>query len=231
MEHLKKQPNPPYFLSYEVIETESMNISGSFGALVSSTPLNRRRQLGIDLRVGSYQLDNTHPIGRDGQFLRYLQLLSNAHRRRSRRLEGHVVVLYRSKIQTVGRAVHRGENQRQGKRKRQINQGISFSAKAETYDEPNPAPLAVNRTQWEDKVRKYTAPFQRYGNIYSVNAAFSAAAEPRRSRLQRWYAAIHTADTGYRLNLSAFAKASDGMELPRFENLRFVDPRRPAGRC
>jgi TldD protein len=62
MEHLKKQPTPPYFLSYELLETESVGVSGSFGVLVSSTPVFRHRQLGIDLRVGSYQLDNTHPI-------------------------------------------------------------------------------------------------------------------------------------------------------------------------
>jgi hypothetical protein len=57
MAHLKNQPTPPYFLSYEVIDTESVAVSGSFGALVSSSPPNRRRQLGIDLRVGSYQLE------------------------------------------------------------------------------------------------------------------------------------------------------------------------------
>src|SRR5271165_1426609 len=62
MEHLKKQPTPPYFLSYEVLDIESTSVSGSFGALVSSFPPSHRRELGIDLRVGSYQLDNTHPI-------------------------------------------------------------------------------------------------------------------------------------------------------------------------
>ena len=62
LEHFKKLPNPPYFLSYEAIEIESAGASGSFGALVGSSPLNRRRSLGIDLRVGSYALDNTHPI-------------------------------------------------------------------------------------------------------------------------------------------------------------------------
>jgi len=58
----KKQPTPPYFLSYEVTETESAGANGSFGTLTSSSPVSRRRSLGIDLRVGSYQLDNTHPV-------------------------------------------------------------------------------------------------------------------------------------------------------------------------
>src|SRR5260370_12201347 len=62
LEHFKKQPNPPYFLSYEVVEIESAGASASFGALLGSSPVTRRRMLGIDLRVGSYALDNTHPV-------------------------------------------------------------------------------------------------------------------------------------------------------------------------
>src|ERR1041385_8832348 len=62
LDHFKKLPTPPYFLSYEVIETETASVTGSFGALLSSAPPVRRRQLGIDLRVGSYELDNTHPV-------------------------------------------------------------------------------------------------------------------------------------------------------------------------
>jgi predicted Zn-dependent protease len=66
-------------------------------------------------------------------------------------------------------------------------------------------------------VRKYTAPFQRYGNIYSAQAHITAQRETR------WFvssdgASIQTADTSYRLMISAFAKASDGMELPLYES-------------
>ena len=62
LEHFKKMPNPPYFLSYEVVEAESGGATGSYGALAGSSPVTRERILGIDLRVGSYALDNTHPI-------------------------------------------------------------------------------------------------------------------------------------------------------------------------
>src|SRR5437868_5425603 len=62
MEHLKKQPIAPYFLSYEIIESESAGAVGSFGSLLSSNRGSRRRMLSIDLRVGDYKLDNTHPI-------------------------------------------------------------------------------------------------------------------------------------------------------------------------
>src|SRR3954470_18426409 len=62
MEQLKKQPTPPYFLSYEVVEMETANVNGSFGTLLNSNPHSRARTLSIDLRVGDFKLDNTHPI-------------------------------------------------------------------------------------------------------------------------------------------------------------------------
>ena len=62
IEHFKKMPSPPYFLSYEVVETEQASALGSYGALAGSSPVVRQRMLGIDLRVGSHALDNTHPI-------------------------------------------------------------------------------------------------------------------------------------------------------------------------
>jgi TldD protein len=90
-------------------------------------------------------------------------------------------------------------------------------AKAETYSEPAASPLVFDRKSWEDRVRKYTAPFQRYGNIYSAQAQITA------QRQTRWFvssdgASIKTADTSYRLMISAFSKASDGMELPLYES-------------
>jgi hypothetical protein len=61
LDQLKKQELPPYFLSYEIIETHSATVSGSFGTLTHSGE-NKRRQLLIDLRVGDYTLDNTRQV-------------------------------------------------------------------------------------------------------------------------------------------------------------------------
>jgi hypothetical protein len=52
-------------------------------------------------------------------------------------------------------------------------------AKAETYTEPLQPPLHLDRNPWEDKVRRYTAPFQRYGNIYAANSTFTGVRENR----------------------------------------------------
>ena len=61
MKALAEAPEPPYFLSYELTESHYIVVAGSFGTLQQSEE-SRRRQLDVDLRVGSYELDNSRQI-------------------------------------------------------------------------------------------------------------------------------------------------------------------------
>jgi predicted Zn-dependent protease len=217
MEQLKKQPTPPYFLSYQIVETETATVSGSFGALTSSWEPTRARYLGIDLRVGSYALDNTHPIrgalfnGMDNYNYYVVPIDDDPDALRAR--------LWYFTDQRYKRAIEQliaVKTNVKVKADETDKSGDFSPAKGETYTEPIQPPLHPDRGAWEDKVRRYTAPFQRYGNIYVANSTFTAIRE------NRWFAssdgaAIQTSDTAFRLTLNAFAKASDGMELPRSE--------------
>src|SRR5437870_3418220 len=61
-ETLKQRGDPaPFFISYSVRENTSVSIEASLGALRSSDR-DRSRLLDVDVRVGEYQLDNTHQI-------------------------------------------------------------------------------------------------------------------------------------------------------------------------
>src|ERR1017187_4570257 len=53
-DELKKQPIAPYYLSYEITDSNTATVSSSFGALVSSNS-NHRRVAHIDVRVGDYE--------------------------------------------------------------------------------------------------------------------------------------------------------------------------------
>ena len=57
----EKADPPPYFMSYSVTETERTTLASSYGASRSSTS-RRSRLLDVDVRVGDYQLDNTHEV-------------------------------------------------------------------------------------------------------------------------------------------------------------------------
>jgi hypothetical protein len=58
---LKMQPVPPYFLSYEIVDTHSFFIEGTFGQLRRSNE-SHSRMLDVDLRVGDYTLDSSREI-------------------------------------------------------------------------------------------------------------------------------------------------------------------------
>ena len=57
-----KADPPAYFLSYTVTDSDRAEVTGSNGALLSSQQ-QRSRWLEGQVRVGSYQLDDTHHVG------------------------------------------------------------------------------------------------------------------------------------------------------------------------
>ncbi|HKF25485.1 MAG TPA: hypothetical protein VKB24_05900, partial [Candidatus Acidoferrum sp.] len=51
-----------YFIGYTITDTQRAEVSGSNGALLSSSE-NRNRWLQVSVRTGDYKLDNTHKVG------------------------------------------------------------------------------------------------------------------------------------------------------------------------
>lgn len=219
---LNEQPTPPYYLSYEVMELHSAGASGSFGTLIYSGE-DRRRQLDIDLRVGDYAMDNTHPVrGRGRRFGRryaFVQIpLSDDSDAVRSVLWFHTDQRYKRAVEQLTRVKTNVQVTVE-----QEDRSDDFSREVpETYTEA-PLQIAVDRGAWEEKVRQYTAPFAGYGDIYHASASIGAMARTR------WFvdsdgAEIQTSQTHYRLTLSAVTKADDGMELPRYESFFALTP-------
>jgi TldD protein len=59
---LSAQDPPAYYLGYTITDTKRAEVSGSNGALLSSSE-NHNRWLEVSVRTGSYDLDNTHKVG------------------------------------------------------------------------------------------------------------------------------------------------------------------------
>jgi TldD protein len=213
-EKLKTQPVPPYFLSYEIVEMHSVNVRGAFGKITGSGE-NRNRQLDIDLRVGDHTLDNSHeirgqfggynyssaaiPVDDDPDAIRAV-LWYHTDERYKHALEQLTKVKTNVKVKVA-----------------QEDQSADFSSEEPQHFTEAPVDIQVNRTAWEEKIRKYTAPFARYTNIYQAQAFLQASAETR------WYvnsegSVIHTSEPGFHLFVIAATKASDGMELPLYES-------------
>ncbi len=213
-EKLKTQTIPPYFLSYEITETHSVNVSGAFGRITGSGE-NRNRQLYIDLRVGDHTLDNTREIR--GQFGGYNY--SSAAIPVDNDADAIRAVLW---YHTDGRYKHALEQLTKVKtnvkvKVAQEDQSGDFSQEQAQHHTEAAVDIQVNRLAWEEKIRKYTAPFAKYTNIYQAQAFLQASAETR------WYVntegtVLQTTQPGLHLFVIAATKASDGMELPLYES-------------
>lgn len=222
LQELRKQPVPPYFLSYEITEDHSVNVSGEFGTLTHSNE-TRRRQLDVDVRVGDYNLDNTRKVR--GAFPNFMDRFSNAPIPLEDDADAIRAALWNQTDKKYKRAVEllttvRTNNQ---VKVQQEDNSADFSREKPEVASEAVVPIAVDRKVWEDKIRRYTAPFKPYGDIYEANASLSA------SRETRWFvssegSAVQTSRTYYRLFVSAATKAEDGMELPRYESFASFTP-------
>jgi predicted Zn-dependent protease len=206
----------PYFLSYEITDDQVVNVTSSFGKLQTSQK-TRSRQLDIDLRVGNSHLDNTHGAREDGGPPIYVPIDSDPDALRSV-LWYNTDLKYKQAVQQLAA----------------VTTDVQVNvAQEDKSDDFSPAPAArhfdklqvmnVDQKVWEEKVRKYTAPFARHGNIYSATATLMADIE------SRWYvnsdgSEIMVSRPLYYLYLSAQIKADDGMDLPRYESYFAADP-------
>ena len=216
---LKSQPTAPYFLSYQITDTHSATVSTEFGALEASGE-RHSRQLDVTLRVGSYKFDNTHAVR--GNFARADASLD--------RFSGTAVIPIDDDPGAIRNALWYQTDRHYKSAVQQLasartNARVAIAAEdtsgdyspeaAATYSEPV-VKLQVDRAAWEKRLRAYTAPFARFGDLYGANASLEAKVETR------WYvnsegARIQVSEPAYRLFIYAFSKAADGMELPRYE--------------
>jgi TldD protein len=223
---LKSQPTPPYFLSYEVTDTRSATVSAGFGALESSSEVHHR-QLDITLRVGSYGFDNTHAVR--GNSARVDAMLD--------RFSGTSPIPVEDDPAAIRNALWFQTDRRYEAAVQQLasartNARVAIAAE-DTSGDYSPVPpasyaepvaqLQLDRAAWEKRLRAYTAPFARYGDLYGATASLEAKVETR------WYvnsegAQIQVSEPAYRLFVYAFSKADDGMELPRYETFFATTP-------
>ena len=224
LQTLKNQPSPPYFLSYEVTETHSVIVTGTFGAITGNRE-NRHRQLDIDLRVGDYAMDNSHPLRGGFPGFDFFDRFSHIEIPIEDDVAAIRSILWYYTDKKYKRALEQLTKVKTNVQVKveQEDKSADFSREQPGKYLEGPIPVSVDRRAWEEKIKRYTAPFARYGNIYEADAAFSVTGETR------WYlnsegAEIQTSQAYYRLFVSAFTKADDGMELPRYESFFAFTP-------
>ena len=215
---LKQKGDPsPFFISYSVRENSSVDIEASLGALRSSG-VDHSRLLDVDVRVGDYQLDNTHqirgprgtntgpnftypvlmPIDNDVDALRSVIWLETDQKYKAA-VERFIQV-------KANRAIKVDEEDTSADMSRESTQSATLPL----------ATISVNVPSWENKLKTYSALFKKYPEIYEGTVSLSSNAN-NDYLVNSEGTSIQNGRSSVRLSIYARTKADDGMELYRFE--------------
>jgi TldD protein len=218
---LSKATPAAYFINYTLTSSERAEVMGSNGALLSSAE-SRSRWLETQVRVGSYDLDNTHKVGNSGRgeggfgtsvpveddagVLRRVMWLQT-EKQYSASAEGLIKINTSKEVQVQTAEEHAPDFSRE-------QPHVFYGPEVSVHPDRKP---------WEAKVRLYTGAFRASPQILNSIVTFSALGENQYqvnsegTRLQ--FGQIH-----YRLELFIQGKAPDGMDINRYYNFDWTNP-------
>jgi TldD protein len=219
---LGQQEPPAYFMGYTITDTKRAEVSGSNGALLSSSE-GRNRWLQVSVRTGTYTLDNTHKVGER-------QMPSGG--------PGSAVPVDNDE-QVVRRAIWlETDDQYRAAAEALIKIRSSKEVKADTFEGRAPdfsheqphqsigpeESFTLDRKPWEERVRTYTKAFRESADILNSIVTFSALAQ-NSYQVNTEGTVLQFGQIRYRLELFIQGKATDGMNIERYYNFDWVDPK------
>jgi TldD protein len=209
---------PPYFLSYSVTEAEACSVAATLGALQSSS-CGRARLLDVTLRVGSPQLDNYHRVqGERPVFTSVVQLPIEDNAGAVRQ------PVWKETDRVYRMAAERFIKIRtstQVQVAREDNSADFTVEKPSVYSEPVQR-IAFSATEWEGRVRKYSAAFADKPGILTSDVSVSIRREAKYLTNTEGTRLAH--GRGFaRLVIAAQTRAADGMNLSASETFEAGD--------
>ena len=218
---LKAQEPPAYFVGYTVTDTQRADVSGSNGALLTSTE-GRNRWLEVSVRTGSYTLDNSHKVGERQQ--------ANGGPGIAVPVDDDAAVLRRAiwletnkQYEASAEALIKIKTGKEVKVETAEGKAPDFSREdPHTYIGPQVS-IEVDRKPWEEKVRAYTKAFRDSKAVINSIVTFSGQAQ-NDYQVNSEGTQLQFGQIRYRLELFIQGKAPDGMDIDRYYNFDWVTP-------
>jgi TldD protein len=217
---LKQKADPaPYFLSYEITETESHGLTGTLGT-VDVNNGGKNRMLDVSIRVGTPELDNYHRTGGNaGQFtsgssMTYEDNVDSIKRRlwldTDRAYRAAAERLIRIKTNTQVRVAA-------------TDASGDFSSEPPSVEVEKLPKLKFDTESWTDRARKLSARFGNYPSVLTSHVSVSAMTDTRYFVNTEGARIAH--GRGFaRVVISASGKATDGTDVSSYQAFEAVDP-------
>ena len=218
---LKAQEPPAYFVGYTVTDTQRSDVSGSNGALLTSTEA-RNRWLEVSVRTGNYTLDNSHKVGERQQ--------ANGGPGAPIPLDDDAEVLRRAiwletnkQYEASSQALIKIKTGKEVKVETAEGKAPDFSREEPHTSIGQQVSISVDRKPWEQKVREYTKAFRDSTAIINSIVTFSGQAQ-NAYQVNSEGTQLQFGQIRYRLELFIQGKAPDGMDINRYYNFDWVNP-------
>jgi TldD protein len=211
-----------YYIGYAVTDTQRADVSGSNGALLDSKAV-RNRYLEVSVRAGSYQLDDTHKVGE--------RQIQNENPVVAVPVDNDPEVLRRAawletdkQYRAAEEALIKIKTGKEVKVETVEGKAPDFSREQPHVSISPQVSINVDRTPWEAKVRAYTKAFRESAAIINSIVTFSAQAQ-NVLQVTSEGTQLQFGQVRYRLELFIQGKAPDGMDIDRYYNFDWVDPK------
>jgi TldD protein len=216
------QEIPAYFIGYTLTDTQRAEVSGSNGALLSSSEA-RNRWLQVAVRTGDYNKDNTHKVGE--------RQLPSGGPGTVAPVDDDAEVLRRAiwletddQYRAAAEALIKIKTGREVKVETAEGQAPDFSKEPPHKSFGPQVSFTLDRTPWEARVRAYTKSFRESPAILNSIVTFSALAQ-NVFQVNTEGTQLQFGQIRYRLELFIQGKAPDGMNIERYYNFDWVDPK------
>ena len=219
---LGKADPPAYFIGYTVTESQRAEVMGSNGALLSSQE-SRSRWLEVQVRTGSYELDDTRKVGdRQSSF--------SASPGAPVPIEDDAAVLRRTiwletdrQYRAAAEALIKIKTGKEVKVETSEGRAPDFSREQpHTFYGPR-ASFTLDRRPWEEEVRTYTRAFRASPAVLNSIVTFTAVAQ-NQYPVNSEGTQLQFGQLRYRLELFIQGKSPDGMDINRYYNFDWADP-------
>ncbi len=219
---LKSQPVPAYFAAYTLHDSHSTQIIASFGA-VDRSEESRQRYATVEVRVGDYQLDNTHPIRGDARANspRLVQVsLPLTDDEKPIRL-----ALWRATDRSYKQASEALTRVRTNvaAKVQDENPSADFSREERQEHADSLAAYTLDTRSWEARLRRVSAVFSEDPLVLRSQVSIAVEAD-NRYYVNSEGSQIVTGDVGCRIFIQGVTKAEDGMELPLYTSYFATSP-------
>lgn len=210
---------PPYFISYTVMDKKTLTISSKYGGIVSSK-VDHKRPFEVEVRVGDYEFDNTeHPSE-----IPFYELMEFPDISLQLPLENNIDVIRHILWLATDFRYKQALKQFSDKKARLITKVKKEKLPSFWYQEPTVfigEELHLQEREieerWKEKVRKYSAKFKNFDEIFDSEVIFSVTCE-NKYYINSEGTKIQTGNIFYSLMLFAKTITDDGMPLWNYRN-------------